>query len=115
MTGLASTSSDTSITRETRDYEITTALQLLNEVKDILDELNIIQTVLTAQGSVMDEAFKCLAGLSEDDSEQAQESFDGVPELIGFYQSYSKIGTMFREVRKLNGDAGEIAMNVGAS
>lgn len=114
MTGLGSPSSDTSITRDTRDHEITGALQLLNEVKDILDELNIIKTVLTAQESVMGEAFRCLTALSENSTIETRELVEGVPELITFYQSYSKIDTMFSEVRKLHENAGDVAMNVGA-
>lgn len=105
------------------------ATDRLKEVKDILDELNIIKTVLVGQSSVLTDTFACLTrlkkkkasstGRSTENTNRTHEPVhltdedESVLELIDYYRAYGKLDTKIGEVDKLVHDAGRVQDNVG--
>ncbi|KAI1634467.1 hypothetical protein F4809DRAFT_510196 [Biscogniauxia mediterranea] len=90
------------------NYYIHEEIELLKEVKDILDELNIIQTVLISQRSILKEAFTFL---------RSYRNFRLIPErclddITDYYWTLSKIDSSRQEVDKLAYDAKEVQKNI---
>lgn len=108
---------DETFTQGHRDGEIRGAIDLLTEIKDILDELNIIKTVLSSQNSVSTDAFSFLnetiqKELDRSDVGRDREKLDSVLELTHHYRAYSKLDLTIREVHKLISDAIQVRDNV---
>ncbi|KAI1487663.1 hypothetical protein F5X96DRAFT_648946 [Biscogniauxia mediterranea] len=90
------------------NHYIREEIELLKEVKDILDELNIIQTVLISQRSILHEAFTFL---------KSYRNFRLIPErdidgIADYYWKLSKIDSSQEEVDKLAYDAKEVQKNI---
>ncbi|KAJ2982944.1 hypothetical protein NUW58_g5745 [Xylaria curta] len=77
-------------------------IELLKEVKDILDELNIIRTVLSDQMAILNALMEKSAPWDHASrvagAGDLRESFD-------YYRTFSKLETTLKEVYKLIGDA----------
>ncbi|KAI7778432.1 ankyrin repeat protein [Diaporthe eres] len=106
---LVSIRHDDPFTQERRGGEIRGAVDLLREIKDILDELNIIKTVMSSQNSVLTDAFNFLNGTIQKDLDRFDDSGDNeklrsVLELTHHYRTYSKLDFTIREVDKLISD-----------
>ncbi|ETS76757.1 hypothetical protein PFICI_12144 [Pestalotiopsis fici W106-1] len=94
--------------------DIRQEIELLREVKRILDELNIIKTVLLSQKSVLDEAFSYIAkppgrqggwtSMSTADRE--------IVGVVDYYRTLSKVDLVHQEVDKLIHDAKEVQNNI---
>ncbi|KAI0552268.1 hypothetical protein F4679DRAFT_84211 [Xylaria curta] len=86
-----------------RNGSLSEEIELLKEVKDILDELNIIYTVTSQQEYILDTAFDSLDGF-DDQSEIAA--------LLDYYRTFSNIYHIRKEVNKLIYDAKQIQKNI---
>ncbi|KAI0602826.1 ankyrin repeat-containing domain protein [Biscogniauxia sp. FL1348] len=95
-------------------------IELLKEVKDILDELNIIRTVLTSQRSILKETFTFLRSNYDSSLIQRKDSdnitidtlSDITDDTIDYYWALSKIDSSQQEVDKLAYDAKEVQKNI---
>lgn len=89
----------------------------LEEFKDILDELNIIMTVLHEQKVIFDEAMIFLSGFykEEEGFEGALIQRENTHELERNYRAFSKLDAVIQEVERLRKDAQRVQDNVNAT
>lgn len=114
---------DDTFTQKCRDGEIKGAVELLREIKDDLDELNIIKTVLSSQNSVLTDAFSFLTRICQPESDYIDfrrgrklflrdDELESILELTDHYRTYSKLDLTILEVDKLISDAIQVRDNV---
>ncbi|KAI9647516.1 hypothetical protein NHQ30_003901 [Ciborinia camelliae] len=77
-------------------YNISSEITLLKEVKDIQDELNIINNVLTMQNMVLEDTF----------------GFLGDHDIVEYYRNLGRIDQVLEEMKKLIYDADRVHRNV---
>ncbi|XXH01514.1 hypothetical protein Hte_007874 [Hypoxylon texense] len=86
-----------------REDKLLAEINLLKEVKDILDELNIIKTVILKQRHVMDEALRFLNGNTKEPADT---------KAIDHYRTLSGLDTTVQEVDKMIHDAKQTQENI---
>ncbi|KAI1822727.1 hypothetical protein F4861DRAFT_373459 [Xylaria intraflava] len=89
-------------------------IELLKEVKDILDELNIIKAVLLDQREILTAAFETLEQWDQRIyfGRQRAKKTTHLGELLAYYQRFGKLDTIGMEVAKLIHDAGQTRENI---
>jgi hypothetical protein len=94
--------------------DIREEIELLQEVNDILDELNIVKSVLLSQASIMNE-FAGLLATVVDEFERQNEETRYLFQTYGYCKTLSKIDLLHEQVDRLAHDAKEVQHNVSTS
>lgn len=101
MRGLKAPGHTLSSSQESKNSGILEEIELLKEVKDILDELNIINKVISDQSSTLRAAFIRF--------ERHDLDINGI---IDYYRTFSKEGAIRQKILKMMDDAKKTQENV---